>query len=512
MRWVSSILDRRFPPGAVISEVVAVLGAVAAVTAFAAFLLRGSMLPLLGLLGLVSLAVACWRPAWFGAARLVVGCTVLPAKWGAVAVGPVNVSAMEALLGIGLAAVVLRHLTRHGAPGTPVFGRPVALYAYAAVVGGFVGISFGEATQDALTAVRAVLIITAFWLFREGFVDRPEAFGRLLVAVAVIGASLAVMGAVLGISWGDRELDYIITGGQLTETTRLDPPVLRLASLVIPMLVVGVVFARRLLWRAVLFVPLIALEVLSYTRSAWVPLLIAVILVPALVSTRPKWLVFSERSVLLVAAGVLLLPMALFGVLGQSAQLAAERLSTTVEGETLSDDSLGDRLYELENAVPAIIASPIVGVGLNNPYGAVNESYNPETNTTTKEPRRWIHNTFVGIWLWLGLLGVVATVWLAVRIWRTCRQAYGKGPSDPDTAPDMRFAVAAGAGLALIAVQSTFQTNLMYPPALLTLAAGLAYLDVWQGARARRSPSRGQAVTLAVPEQPPRSRSEIGAA
>jgi O-antigen ligase len=164
------------------------------------------------------------------------------------------------------------------------------------------------------------------------------------------------------------------------------------------------------------------------------------------------------------------------GALGTTAQAVGTRLSSTTENDVLEDNSVRLRVYENEAAINTIKQHPVTGIGLPRPYGTFTTSdTDPATGETTWVGQRFIHNVYLGLWAWMGVPGVLVLLWtcgagLSAFVGVLRRRGY-----------DRRPAVACFGGLLVIAVSSTFQTNLLYQPALFAIATGLAYLDVWLG-------------------------------
>ena len=466
------------------------------------FALNGSLLPAAGLVGAALVLVFVAKPELAAAGYLVATVTVIDPSKGAFPLGPFVFSPAELMLIAGLGAVVIRRLTRRDSPTHALFAGPVAVYLLASAVGVWTATQFGDAPREAIPAFRAMFLLSGYWILRDAFDGRPRALGRLLVLLGVVGSLAALIGTFLGLGVGAPQIDYVITAGQITETTRLASPLLRLLSLVIPMAFMGAVFARQPVKRWLLaLAPMLMAEAVSLTRSTWVPLALVCLALPAATAAGNRGLLLIVRACVLGLAGFVIIGMAALGALGP-AQVTYDRLASALDTRTVADDSLSDRTYELRKAIPTIAAHPATGVGLRQAYGAKNTWYDSESNSTLQESRRHIHNSLVGIWLWMGLLGVFATAWLAVGITRTSIAAFRGAisvtrgpPSDPTPqrvarAAEAKVALGAGGGLAVLLVQSTFQTNLNYVPALASLAAGLAMLDVWRSAHATPATQR----------------------
>lgn len=444
--------------------------------ALAAWLLHGSLLGLLGLVGLLTLVVFVRWPIVPAALLLVLWLTFLDPKWHQIGLGPIHAPVAELVLLAALAAVVLRRLTRPSdAAPHYLFTWPVLAFLAAVVFGTGVGIVRGESVREALDALRTMFSFASFFVFRDAFRGRSERFGTWLLATTIGGCLMVVAGVAFGLPTTGLTVDHVITGGTLTDITRLNPPVLRLVSLVMVMVACGTTLRGRPVLRAAALGLMAWVEVLSFTRSTWVPLLLALLVVPILVSDRPRSLVLGERALVASIVGAVVLTLAAHGTFGLSGTTAYERIASTVNSRTLQENSLADRTQnELPAALAQIAAHPVTGIGLNRPYGAKNQGWDPVLETVTAEDRRFIHDTPLGIWLWLGLPGVLAMLWLALTTARTGLRLSRRRRRSEVAAP-----IAAVAGLAVLGVQSTFQTNLLFQPALVAFAVGFAFLDTW---------------------------------
>lgn len=457
---------------------------VSGLAAGALLLWAGTPLPLLAFGGACTTVLLAVRPAWGAVLVLALWGTVLDPAWGSVGVGPLDLSAAELALAAGLGGLTLRHLTGHARAGPSFLGAPVLAFTGAAVFGAAVGVVAGVAAGQVLGALLALLALTTFFLLREGFADDPRGLVRALVGVALAGTLLALLDAAVGLGLTAQTRDYVITAGEYQEVTRLDPAVLRLLSLVVLVVVARGVLPDRRLPRLALLGAFVVLEVLSFTRSTWTPLLLAALVLPALLADHARWRVLVGRVTVLAVASAAALAVMGAGLLGPTGLSAYDRLASTVRPETLQESSLSDRQREVVAAAGSIRQHPVTGIGLTAPYGIMNEDYDELRDLVVSTPATYIHNTFVGVWLWTGLPGVLATAWLSVRLVRAGRRVHALRHL-----PDGRAVAATTVGLGVLAVQSTFQTNLFYPPALVALAAGLALVDVWLGAHA---PPRGR--------------------
>jgi membrane protein DedA with SNARE-associated domain len=124
-------------------------------------------------------------------------------------------------------------------------------------------------------------------------------------------------------------------------------------------------------------------------------------------------------------------------------------------------------------ATATLKQDPVFGVGMGRPYGALRRVYDPVSGARSYQPRRFIHNSYLGYWLWAGVAGVVSLVWLGVRTASMSVAAAKQLPPD-----EGGRAVAAGLAILALGVQATFQTSLTSRPVIATLACAIAFLDV----------------------------------
>lgn len=479
---------------------------VAAVVSAAGALLTGTLLPAAGLAGAALTAIFVARPRLAAISFLVTTLTVFNPAERQLPVGPVTLSLAEALFFPALAAFGFRRLIRSTRPPA-LFTWPVLAYLGAAASGLVVAIQFGDSPSEAVTAFRAIAMLSGYWILRDAYQGDPHAMARALMAVAAIASVVALAGTLLGWDVGGQVIGYVITGDVFSETARLSSPVLRLLTLAIPMAFMGAALARRPVARwLLLLTPMLAAEAASLTRSAWAPLVMVCLALPAAVDPGNRLLALVSRvgglALLLIVGLALLVPLGI-------GSAVSSRVTSTVSLQTVTEDSLADRLYEVRTAATALRGSPAMGIGLQQDYGAVNVAYDPSTDLESVSPRRWIHNSLVGVWLWMGALGVAAFLWLAIRVASTAMDSYraatsyipmgplaGTEPAQVAGMQQARVALGAAGGLGALLLQSTFQTNLAYVPALAALATGLAYLDVWSttirapGSRSTRHTAR----------------------
>lgn len=440
------------------------------------WLAGGSALPLLGAVGIAFVLVCLRYPIVPAVGLLVVVTGPFDPSSPMKSIHGIHLTPSDVLLYLAIAGVVLRHWFGH-APSKGgrrwLFTWPVTAYLVATALSAGVARHGGDSLGEVRTIVQTIAMLAAYFVFRDVWIHRPRAMGVTLVVVSGLAAALVCVGVALKINvLLGRQVDYVITDGRLVDTLRLDPPVLRLLSITLLMVTFGRVLQRRPLIRLPLIAAMLALELFSYTRSTWIPLIFMALVIPPLVHRRWAPLAMVERLLAACAVGVLVVVVASAGLLGATGRNAVTRLSSTTQSATLQDSSLQDRVNEMDHAWQTIQEHPWLGVGYGRPYGAYTSETDPDTGDVTYLPQRFIHNSYVGVWVWMGIPGVLAVLAIAgavlVAVWRLVIRKHG-----PRLAP-----LAAASGLAVLAASTSFQTNLLYRPAILSLAAGLAYLDV----------------------------------
>jgi hypothetical protein len=438
-------------------------------------------LPAITVLGIVVVVVCLYRPTVPAIALLFLVAGPVDAVSPMREIAGVRLTPGDLALYLAIAGLLLRLRYRRNRPrprGRWLFTVPLCLYLGAAVVSIVVARAGGDSLGEVRSMLQTMAMLGAYVVFRELWTGRPATLATTLVVVSGVSAALVLVVAALHIApLTGSQIDYVITDGRLVDTLRLDPPVLRLLSITLLMVTFGKVLKDRPFVRLPIIAVMLALELFSYTRSTWIPLIAVSLVVPPLLGRRWVPVVAIERLVVACVVAAVALVLASAGVLGSTGSNAVDRLSSTVRSDTIHDSSLQDRVGEMEHAWTTIQARPWLGVGLGRPYGAYTTVTDPITDEDTHLPQRFIHNSYVGVWVWMGIPGVLAVLALAgAVVVAACRLVVGEYR---DRLPGL----AAASGLAVLAASTSFQTNLVYRPALLALAVGLAYVDVALTAR-----------------------------
>ena len=225
--------------------------------------------------------------------------------------------------------------------------------------------------------------------------------------------------------------------------------------------------------RWVLVAAMLAVEAYSMTRTTWAPLLAVWLALPVMARGRAGLRSAFLRGTAVMVVLVVGLGVAATGSLGTTAQAMAVRAISVTDDDVTQDESLQDRLVEDEMALGHIRNNPLGGIGFPRPYGAFQYEYDVDQDLTRYIDKLFIHQTYLGLWMWFGILGVLSVLVLAAYIGRAYWLIWNMRYRDA-SAP-----VAALGGVIVLAVSSMFQTNLLYRPAYFALAIGLACIDLW---------------------------------
>jgi len=169
--------------------------------------------------------------------------------------------------------------------------------------------------------------------------------------------------------------------------------------------------ARRKIWWIVSFNLLALGLIVTFTRGAWFAAFAGLITFFFMTRAHRKMmgaLMMSALFALIMAAGLLVAKPHLIGAVG-------ERLfSVTEEGK--SGSSVGYRLDENKQALQAIARNPIVGVGIGGEY----KQHTGKHGMAVVEQGEfsYIHNSYLGLAVKLGLLAIFIPFWLYRNLWR----------------------------------------------------------------------------------------------
>lgn len=299
------------------------------------------------------------------------------------------------------------------------------------------------------------------------FVREPRDLNRIMWGLVWIGLVLSAL-----------VVAQFFTGAHLLENARVEDlrtlnnsysDVTRSTAggaiylMVLPLLFLSARMLTRTLsplWALPLMAALAAGIIVSFGRGIWISTAAALMYI--------AWHLGGARALnkLLVTMviGVALAVAGLAAVKPHMIDAAVERFTSTFE-EGSSHSSLGDRFIENSYAIKKIIANPVLGIG----YGT---AYKPRLDLFADWSQiRYIHNSYLGLWLKLGLLGPIAAVLLMVAVIRRARLTLKRPQLDPRA---RSLGVACLAGFVVPLVTSVTQ------PEWLTVT-GIAYFAVVAG-------------------------------
>lgn len=358
-----------------------------------------------------------------------------------------------------------------------LFWWPIALYLVIVLVGTVRGVMAGNALGTASDALFALSALSAYLLFRVTYAGRIRTFAWDITIVAAVGCGLLVVGSALGYAPHlGVVVDHYDTRGVQDAQLRVDAPVNRLAIPAILLVALGgVPYKSRGAWqRVLLLVPMIAALGMSMTRSTWLPVIAAVVVLPALTTTWDRaFSALMKRGVVAGLVLVLAVGAAASGAAGSYVQGVAVRLLSAGDSDVLQDDSYQQRLVENRKAYLRIAEEPVLGIGFPRAYGAFVPYFPKELDVPVWLPRYFIHNSYLGVVMWFGIPGLLALGALLVAILGLARRCVMTHPLN-------RVAPLAVLGtLGILALMSSFQTQLSYEPFYLVMAVILALADVW---------------------------------
>lgn len=364
-----------------------------------------------------------------------------------------------------------------GSGGGWTFVLPLAVFLGVLVFGVVRGYTLGNARGTAADALLAASALSAYVLLRIAYQGRLRTFVSDVVLVCAIGCTVLVAAALMGEATRlGVVVDAYDTRGVQDSTLRIDAPVQRLSILGILLLATGAApYKTTALWpRLIWAIPLVAGLAVSQTRSTWLPVIVAVVVVPALaLRARAIFGALLRRGVISGAVLILTLGLGSAGVLGSYGESVAARFLSAGDRDVLQDDSYQQRLVENEKAYMRIAEEPVWGIGFPRDYGAYIPYWPENLGIQVFVARDFIHNSYLGIAMFFGMPGLLSLATLVACVLVLARRT-------STASPGVRAVPLACLGaLGVLALTSTFQTQLRYEPFYLTMAVILAMADLW---------------------------------
>jgi O-antigen ligase len=354
----------------------------------------------------------------------------------------VGVRMHELLLLLCAAGVALRLARERRALRLPgPFALPLLLLTAAIAIGLTTGWFAGGDRTLMLNSVRelALLIVVPF-LAVNLLDDRRDVERALAIVVAVVAVKVAV-GAAGWLLGQGRE----VAGTVLTYYEPLPNLVLMLFALAAFAAVLGrldVPLVVRLLGLAAL-----AVLVLSFRRNFWIAAVVAGVIVLLVVTgAHGRWLLLP--AALAFAIGLWVGVTALSA--SQSQSPIIQRAQSLAPGRLSTQAGDRYRIDEQRNVRAEIARHPFLGIGLGVPWTARHP-----IPVTFPGGQNYTHTLALWYWLKLGLLGLLAYVWLTVAAVVTAFGLWRSGADDRIRAAGL--ALAAGfVGLAVAETTGSF--------------------------------------------------------
>ncbi len=211
-------------------------------------------------------------------------------------------------------------------------------------------------------------------------------------------------------------------------------------------------------------VPLALLAfLLSYRRSFWLAAAFAVIVVLVTASRR------SGRTALVIVGVGLVLVLAGTAALSGKSEVQSpvlERARSLQPGSIGQDSGDRYRLDEQRNVVSELEDAPVTGLGMDVPWSARHP-------LSEEHDRNYVHVILLWYWLKLGLIGVLAFIWLyAMAMWT----AFGIWRRHPDELVRIGALAALGGLVALAIVELTASFTGVEPRLTIVFAALIGWI------------------------------------
>jgi putative inorganic carbon (HCO3(-)) transporter len=345
-------------------------------------------LVLIGLAGLVGGVL--WRPR---VGPLLIGASLPFFFFARQLAGPIGVTPPGLVLIVTWAAVLARHRSLNASwPRTTSYDAPLALFLVAALM------SLTVTEYPLLSARELRALILEPVLFFGLLYVLPESAPRALLGF-LLGATAT---AIAAIAQGPLGIGGTAAEGVL-RVQAWYPSANHLALMLgraWPFLLAAAMSTRRWLWLPTATVGLAL--ILTFSTGGWLGALAATLVVFGAMGRRRIAI-----RVGAVSLGLLLLTsgLAIAGAL-------PERLNPLRQ-------TGGFRLDLWQSSLEMVRDHPLLGIGLDN-FAYVYQAYLREgavAEPNLSHPHNWV----LHMWLELGLLGLVAFVWLVARFWRQVR-------------------------------------------------------------------------------------------
>jgi hypothetical protein len=292
--------------------------------------------------------------------------------------------------------------------------------------------------NQSLGELRSINFYLVFFIVTNSIRDekrlRRLIRGIFILAVLVAGAMIIQYALGDSVVILPGRVEELGTAGTVSPgVTRILPPGQSLVLVVLIALPILLIFDRsrsKFLTRffQVFIVSLAVL--LTFNRSFWVALILALSVAALLISVQEK-VRFIKIGIWVGLAGSIGLVLVLI-LLGSQAQKLIDgsviRMSTLVNPNTVNEGSLRDRYVENEYAYPQIIAHPLIGLGLGADYRKWDRRID-FTPISTWDRFAYIHDGHLWMMLKTGLLGYFFYILTLILFLKRGFQAWLQNPS-----------------------------------------------------------------------------------
>jgi len=381
---------------------------------------------LVGLLGLpVLLLVGAAMPTLLFIAALLLLCGIMPEFiMAALPLGGATLRPAELVLIFCFVAVMARVLL--GRIDLLSRLKPLRLPLFMLICGFTIGLVKGKllanntlALADARQYVGWLALPIGLWFAAV----HPGRLQRILVGIALLAASLMILQLGLGVHliFGFRGAEYL--SKEFTDVTRSAiGGGLFLLGYAAYRLFLHACDGERWRWLALLGC-LIAIGgiVASFNRAIWAGFAVGSLM---LLILKPRTRHSTVMPFMVLLVGVCIGVAGLFVAKPRTADAVVERV-LSVQEEGRRGSSLGFRFDENQQALTALRASPIVGVGMGGEYKRVYRQLSTTGSFDTEIT--FIHNGYLSLWLKLGIFGLVLPALLLFAGWRLRRESLASG-------------------------------------------------------------------------------------
>lgn len=300
-------------------------------------------------------------------------------------------------------------------------------YSYVVVTALVSVICYGMEFAIVFKALRVFSYYLVYFLVTNLIRERKQielvVVGMYVIAVFVAVAMLAQVFVGDSVQIIPGRIEQAETIDQAYDALRLLPPGQTLLYVMLITTVCLITLEARNVTRLSYYLGLAGLlgagVMLTYNRSYWVAIVLALIFLYLMISGR-------HRSRFLLVSLSAVTAMAVFITIGMNYPSSreyivsmAERFSSLGAGDDLiQSGSIADRFNENEYAMKKIAENPLFGIGLYNDYRP--QIYEPEDDLT-----HYVHNGYLWLLVDMGIVGFLLFAWFyvgfIVRCWRNWR-------------------------------------------------------------------------------------------